>query len=94
MISEAEIRRLAARWQADPMILDLDYSLGWFLAALAAAPGASLDVSLFEKRREEYELDWKRRLDYLIPDSAAVTFGEAWQSTIDVIRQVQDLTRA
>jgi len=54
---------------------------------------ASLDVSLLEKRRKDYELDWKRRLDYLIPDSDAVTFGEAWQSTIAVIQQVQDLTK-
>jgi hypothetical protein len=33
MIPEAEIRRLAAVARVDPMVLDLDYSLGWFLAA-------------------------------------------------------------
>jgi hypothetical protein len=33
MISEAELRRQAARWQVDPMVANLDYSLGWFLAA-------------------------------------------------------------
>ena len=33
MISEAELRRQAARWQVDPMVVNLDYSLGWFLAA-------------------------------------------------------------
>jgi predicted nucleotidyltransferase component of viral defense system len=54
---------------------------------------ASLDISLLEKRRKEYELDWNRRLDYLIPDSDRVTFGEAWQSTMDVMRQAQNLTR-
>jgi predicted nucleotidyltransferase component of viral defense system len=48
---------------------------------------ASLNVSHLEKRRQEYELDWKRRLDYLIPDSDEVTFEEAWQSTMDVIRR-------
>ncbi len=37
MIAEAEIRRWAARWGVDPMVVDLDYSLGWFLAALASA---------------------------------------------------------
>ena len=74
MITEAEIRRLAAHWQADPMILDLDYSL-------------------LEKRHKAYELDWERRLDYLIPDSDVVTFDEAWQSTIEVIGQVQRLVR-
>ncbi len=34
MISEAEIRRIAAQKQVDPMIIDLDYSLGWFLHGL------------------------------------------------------------
>lgn len=34
MIAEAEIRRKAAPWGVDLMVVDLDYSLGWFLAAL------------------------------------------------------------
>jgi len=34
MIREAELRRLAANQRIDPMILNLDYALGWFLAAL------------------------------------------------------------
>ncbi|MCU0487038.1 MAG: nucleotidyl transferase AbiEii/AbiGii toxin family protein [Anaerolineales bacterium] len=38
MITEAEIRRLAAVARVDPMVLDLDYSLGWFLAGLASIP--------------------------------------------------------
>lgn len=41
MIAEAEIRRLAARWRVDPMILDLDYALGWFLAGLSNIKNAS-----------------------------------------------------
>jgi predicted nucleotidyltransferase component of viral defense system len=53
----------------------------------------SLDVSLLEERRGAYELDWNRRLDYLVPDSDAVSFEEAWQSTIDVISQLQGLVR-
>jgi predicted nucleotidyltransferase component of viral defense system len=36
MISEAEIRRLAAVAQVDPMVIDLDYSLGWCLAGLSS----------------------------------------------------------
>ncbi len=35
MILEAEIRREAARLNVDPMVIDLDYSLGWFLLCLA-----------------------------------------------------------
>ena len=41
MISEAEIRRQAANSSVDPMVIDLDYGLGWFLAGLAHSPGIS-----------------------------------------------------
>ncbi|HOD06026.1 MAG TPA: nucleotidyl transferase AbiEii/AbiGii toxin family protein [Anaerolineaceae bacterium] len=34
MISEAEIRRSAAAANVDPMVIDLDYSLGWFLLGM------------------------------------------------------------
>jgi len=34
MIDEAELRRIARREGADPMIVDLDYALGCFLASL------------------------------------------------------------
>lgn len=37
MIGEAELRRLAARWNVDPIVTDLDYSLGWFIAAFYIA---------------------------------------------------------
>ena len=37
MIAEAEIRRYAAQKDVDPMIVDLDYSLGWFLLGLIKA---------------------------------------------------------
>ncbi len=37
MIGEAELRRWAARRGVDPMVADLDYSLGWFIAALYSA---------------------------------------------------------
>lgn len=35
MIVEAEIRRNAAKAKVDPMVIDLDYSLGWFLLGLS-----------------------------------------------------------
>lgn len=40
MISEAELRRLAAGAGVDLMVLDLDYVLGWFLAGLYSQPAA------------------------------------------------------
>lgn len=41
MISEAELRRLAASAGVDLMVLDLDYVLGWFLAGLFSQPAAA-----------------------------------------------------
>jgi hypothetical protein len=85
MISEAEIRSgpgsaLAGR---PGRFLEPDYS--W--AGFWLLPYARRFPEIVVQRRQEYELDWKRRLDYLIPDSDAVTFEEAWQSTMDVIRR-------
>ena len=37
MISGAELRRQAASLDVDPMVIDLDYGLGWFIAAFYAA---------------------------------------------------------
>ena len=37
MITEAELRQRAFAWGVDAMVVDLDYSLGWFLAAFYAA---------------------------------------------------------
>lgn len=34
MINEAEVRRIAAATNVDPMVIDLDYSLGWFLLGM------------------------------------------------------------
>lgn len=47
MIGEAELRRQAARWGVDPMVADLDYSLGWFIASLYGA-NAELAKVLFK----------------------------------------------
>lgn len=68
MISEAEIRRLAARWQVDPMIPDLDYALGWFLAGFSTIPfaiaalrfkgGTCLRKCYFEGYRFSEDLDF------------------------------------
>lgn len=41
MIAEAELRRQAARWQVDPMVIDLDYTLSWFLAGFFSSGEAA-----------------------------------------------------
>jgi predicted nucleotidyltransferase component of viral defense system len=42
VIAEAEVRRLAGQWGVDPMVVDLDYVLGCFLAALYGQDGAAV----------------------------------------------------
>ncbi len=37
MISETELRQKAYDWGVDAMVVDLDYSLGWFLAGFYLA---------------------------------------------------------
>jgi predicted nucleotidyltransferase component of viral defense system len=44
MISEAELRRSAARAGVDPMVIDLDYALGWFLAGLFSQTDAKTQM--------------------------------------------------
>lgn len=39
MIPAAEVRRLARKHEVDPMIIDLDYAIGWALWGLFARPG-------------------------------------------------------
>lgn len=39
MINEAEVRRHAAQAGVDPMVIDLDYSLGWFLLGFSKIEG-------------------------------------------------------
>ena len=68
MISEAEVRRLAAVAGVDPMVMDLDYSLGWFLSGLASLPdpsgylvfkgGTCLRKCYFENYRFSEDLDF------------------------------------
>jgi predicted nucleotidyltransferase component of viral defense system len=52
---------------------------------------AALDVSQLEQRRADYELDWRRRLTYLIPSSQAVSFDQAWSTALDLILRVKTL---
>lgn len=47
MISEAEVRRIAAATKVDPMVIDLDYSLGWFLLGMRKT-SASLRGLIFK----------------------------------------------
>ena len=77
MIPEAEIRRLAAVARVDPMVLDLDYSLGWFLAGLASIPevsnrlvfkgGTCLRKCYFDGYRFSEDLDFTA-VTFLKPD--------------------------
>ena len=62
------------------------------LPAKFAARGIDLKAIRVDQllgRRAEFEQDWQHRLNYLVPDAGAVTFADAWQSTLEVVRRVQ-----
>ncbi len=75
MISEGELRRLAAGRGVDPLILNLDFALGWFLAGLYRdrslarllrfKGGTCLSKAYFPDYRFSEDLDFTaaRRLD-------------------------------
>jgi predicted nucleotidyltransferase component of viral defense system len=78
MIAEAELRRRAAHWGVDPMVADLDYSLGWFLAAITRARspaglwlfkgGTCLRKCYFEDYRFSEDLDFTATA-YISPEA-------------------------
>jgi len=62
------------------------------LPAKFAARGIDLKAIRVDQllgRRAEFEQDWQHRLNYLVPDTGAVTFADAWQSTMEVVRRVE-----
>lgn len=68
MINDAEIKRQAAKLAVDPMIIDLDYALGWFLCSLSKSTnfyggmvfkgGTCLRKCYFENYRFSEDLDF------------------------------------
>ncbi|MBL7134880.1 MAG: nucleotidyl transferase AbiEii/AbiGii toxin family protein [Phycisphaerae bacterium] len=94
MITEAEVRRLAGRWGVDPMIVDLDYVLGCFLAAMyrqeAAGAlrfkgGTCLRKCYYADYRFSEDLDFTserriplRELERLL-EAVAAALGDDWQ---------------
>ena len=58
-----------------------------------AARGVDIETLAVERvtaRRAAFEDDWKRRLGHLVQDVDAVTFDAAWETTVDVLRQVEE----
>ena len=41
----------------------------------------------------EYELSWRKQLDYLLADRDSNTFEAAWKTTIEVISQLEVLLK-
>jgi len=71
MIDEAELRRIARRQGADPMLVDLDYALGCFLASLfRRAEAAALCFKGGTCLRKGYYADYRysEDLDFTLTD--------------------------
>jgi len=92
VISDAELRRTAASWNNDPMIVDLDYVLGAFLSQLygdAAANalrfkgGTCLRKCYFPRHRFSEDLDFT---------AEAKIEGETLNTLIDrTVRQMEEV---
>ncbi len=54
---------------------------------------AGMNVEHILRRRAEFEMDWKRRLDYLVPSEHGVTFDHAFKTTVDLVRFAQQQLR-
>ena len=82
MISEAEVRRIAAATKVDPMVIDLDYSLGWFLLGMRIT-STSLGGLIFKGGtclRKCYFPDYRfsEDLDFTATKHLAPTEVEGW----------------
>lgn len=49
-----------------------------------------LNVERVIARRAAFEDDWNRRLSHLVQDVSPVAFDAAWETTVDVLRQVEE----
>jgi predicted nucleotidyltransferase component of viral defense system len=82
MISEAEVRRIAAAAKVDPMVIDLDYSLGWFLLGMRKT-STSLGGLIFKGGtclRKCYFPDYRfsEDLDFTATKHLSLTEVEGW----------------
>lgn len=50
----------------------------------------TLTVERVSARRTAFENDWNRRLGYLVRDANAVTFDAAWETTMDILQEVEE----
>jgi len=67
--------------------VDIDAALHAF-PQKCAAKGISyteLDTSRIEQREQEYYVNWRNSLEYLVPASMRVSFAEAWDTSLKLL---------
>jgi predicted nucleotidyltransferase component of viral defense system len=47
----------------------------------------SIRIDTTEARRADFELNWTRNLEYLLPDQLKVPFGDAWDRSIALLKR-------
>jgi len=47
----------------------------------------NIDPDLILRRKEEYEINWKNNLEYLVPNDLKIPFQEAWDISIDSLKK-------
>ena len=50
----------------------------------------AIDPAQFLIRKPEFERDWQRRLSYLVSSHNEVSFDEAWQTSVDLLKMLAE----
>ena len=50
---------------------------------------SAIDPAQFLVRKPEFERDWQRRLSYLVPGPNAVSFDDAWQTSVELMETLK-----
>jgi len=51
---------------------------------------ASINAHKIISRRQKFERDWERNLVYLIPRGQEISFPDAWEGTLTVLKHVEE----
>jgi predicted nucleotidyltransferase component of viral defense system len=55
---------------------------------------AALSAETITPRRSDFEDDWNRRLSYLVRGEHALPFEAAWETTVGLLRQIEEYLAA
>ncbi len=54
---------------------------------------ADLSIERLEARRRNFQEDWERHLNYLVEEKTKVDFSTAWETLMEIVREIQGQMR-